>query len=74
MTWPPNSFGEAVLAAVAFGLVGIVLTLFGFKLFDWITPGIKLEHELAEKNNIAVAIVCGSIIIGIAMVTAAAMG
>jgi putative membrane protein len=68
--WHPDSFGMAILSSVAFGFVGIVLTLLGFKLFDWITPGIKLEHELAEKQNIAVAIVTAAILIGISIVMA----
>ncbi len=68
--WHPDSFAMAILSSVAFGLVGIVLTLLGFKLFDWITPGIKLEYELAEKHNLAVAIVVGAILIGISIVMA----
>lgn len=74
MIWPPDTFWEATLATLVFGIMGIALTLFGFKLFDWITPHIDLERELAEKNNIAVAIVCGSVILGIAIVMAAAVG
>lgn len=68
-----NAFGAALLATAIFGLVGIVLMLGGFKLFDMMTPKIDLEKELGENKNVAVAIVVASVIIGIAIVVAAAM-
>ena len=68
-----NAFGAALLATAIFGLVGIVLMLSGFKLFDIMTPKIDLEKELGENKNVAVAIVVASVIIGIAMVVSAAM-
>jgi putative membrane protein len=63
----------ALFWAVVFGLVGMILMLLGFKMFDWITPRIELERELAEKGNIAVAIVCAAVIIAMAIVIAAAI-
>jgi putative membrane protein len=63
----------ALFWAVVFGLVGMMLMLLGFKMFDWITPRIELERELAEKGNIAVAIVCAAVIIAMAIVIAAAI-
>ncbi len=68
-----NGFGAALLATTIFGLVGIGLMLLGFKMFDWMTPKIDLEKELAENKNIAIAIVIASVIVGIAIVVAAAM-
>lgn len=72
--WHPDSLQMAILSSVIFGLIGIVLTLVGFKLFDWITPKIDVERELAEKHNIAVAIVVAAVIIGTAIVVAAIVG
>jgi putative membrane protein len=68
-----NGFGAALLATAIFGLVGIGLMLLGFKLFDWMTPKIDLEKELGENKNVAAAIVVASVIIGTAIVVAAAM-
>lgn len=68
MQWPPDNLWSALLATLLFGLVGIVLALLGFKMFDWITPRIDVERELAEKNNIAVAIVVGAVIVGICFI------
>ncbi len=60
---------ESAAGSLAFGAIGIVLTLLGFKVFEWLSP-IKVEQELAEKQNIAVAIVAAAIILGTAMVAA----
>ena len=68
-----SSLREPLLATVIFGIVGIFLMALGFKVFDWITPQIDVQKELAEKNNIAVGIVIGAVIIGVAIVVAAAM-
>jgi len=62
---------EAVTSTAVFGLVGIVLSIAGFKLFDWSTP-VDFDKEL-EKGNVAVGILCGAIIIGICHVIAAAL-
>jgi uncharacterized membrane protein YjfL (UPF0719 family) len=64
---------NALLWSIIFGVVGIVLVIAGYKIFDWVTP-IDVEKELSEKQNIAVAIVAAAIILGIAWVTAAAIG
>jgi putative membrane protein len=68
-----NSLGEPLAAMVAFGLVGIGLMVLGFKIFDWLMPRIDVQKELAEKHNIAVGIVMAAVIIGVAVVVAAAM-
>ncbi len=63
-----------VVNALVFGLVGIFLAILGFKIFDWITPKIHVETELAEKHNIAVAIVCAAVILGICHIVAKVVG
>lgn len=62
------------LSAILFGVIGIVLLLVGFKLFDWITPKIDVQHELAEKGNVAVAIVVGAILIGLSIILTRVVG
>jgi putative membrane protein len=58
-----------VVASAVFGLVGIVLLLLGYWLFDRITPRIDVQKELTEKN-MAVALVVASLLLGIAYVAA----
>lgn len=71
-SWHPAGFLQAVLASAAFGFVGIVLAIVGFKLFDLVTP-FNLEKEMCEHKNIAVGIVCGAIVLGICHIIAASM-
>jgi putative membrane protein len=63
----------AVVSTLTFGLVGVFLALLGYKLFDWLTPRVHVEHELSEKHNIAVAIVIAAVVLGICHVVAAAI-
>ena len=72
--WHPDTMWMAVVSTVVFGLVGIILTILGYKIFDWISPKIDLDRELTEKQNIPVAIVAGAVIIGTAIVIAAVVG
>ena len=72
--WHPSSFGEALAATAAFGLIGIALLVVGYKAFDKLTPGLHIEKELAEKNNVAVAIVIAAIIIGVSIIVARSVG
>jgi putative membrane protein len=61
---------KGFVGSLVFGLTGIILAVLGFKVFDWITPRMDIQHELAEKHNVAVAIVCGAIILGVCYVVA----
>ncbi len=53
-------------------LWGIVLIVIGFKVFEWITPRLDVERELAEKN-IAVGLVCAAVVLGVAILAAVAV-
>ena len=64
---------EAIFATVIFGLVGILLAVLGFKIFDWVTPG-DLGKEIIEKQNMPAAIVAGAMIIGICIIISRAVG
>lgn len=69
--WHPDNLPMALAATLAFGMVGLLLAVFGYKLFDWVTPGLHIERELGEKHNMAVAIVVGAVILGSCLVVAA---
>jgi putative membrane protein len=70
--WRPDSFGMAVLSVMVFTLVGIIMSLLGFKVWDRITPG-NLEEEICRKQNVAAAILGAAIILGTSIIVAAAM-
>jgi putative membrane protein len=65
-----KNFWFSVMSALIFGLIGIGMTVLGFKVFDWMTP-INMVEQLAEKHNIAVAIVVAAMIIAVGIVVAA---
>jgi uncharacterized membrane protein YjfL (UPF0719 family) len=71
--WPPNTLWEAALASAVFGVIGIVLAIIGFKVFDWLTPG-SLQEEILRKNNLSAAILGGAFVIGICLIIAAVVG
>jgi putative membrane protein len=70
--WRWDEFGMALLAAAAFGLLGIVLLALGYKVFDWITPKLDVEQKLQE-GNVAVGVAVGALLIAIAVVVFAAI-
>ena len=61
--WP------GVAASFLYGLVGIVLLLLGYWLFELITPRIDVQKELTDKN-VAVGLVVAALLLGIAYVAA----
>jgi putative membrane protein len=69
---PSAPLGRLLLDATLFGLSGIVLLIVGYYLWEMITP-YNLRREIHENKNIAVAIVAGAFVIGMAIVIASAI-
>ena len=63
-----NKFWEGYVHSILWGLLGIALMLLAMKVFDWISPRIDIQTELAEKKNMAVAVVVAAIIIGVSYI------
>ena len=61
-----------ILAAVIFALLGVVLFILAFMIFDRLTPG-SLWKELLEDQNTALGILMGCVAIAIAIIIAAAV-
>lgn len=72
-SWNPEAFGLSLLAAAVYGLLGIVLLALGFKVFEWITPKLNVEEELA-KGNTAVGILIAAVVLGISLIVVRAIG
>jgi uncharacterized membrane protein YjfL (UPF0719 family) len=68
----PYTFGMSIFSTIVFGLVGIGLAIFGFKLFDWLTPG-ELDVEIIQKQNLAASLLGAAIILGICIIVAQAI-
>jgi uncharacterized membrane protein YjfL (UPF0719 family) len=70
--WEPATLGMACVSTLVFGLIGIVLAIAGYKLFDALTP-FHLEREICEKQNLPVALLCSAMVLGICLIVAAAV-
>ncbi|HKQ38140.1 MAG TPA: DUF350 domain-containing protein [Verrucomicrobiae bacterium] len=70
--WHAHSLGEAVWHTALFSMLGVVLAIIGYKLFDLATPG-KLHHEILQNKNVAAAIIGAAVILGVCALVAAAM-
>jgi uncharacterized membrane protein YjfL (UPF0719 family) len=68
-----EQFWWNLLGLWTFGLSGIAILYIGYWLFDRLTPGIHFTREIVDKENKAVAIVIGSILIGVALIVAATL-
>lgn len=70
---PRMGIGTGLFLSIVYGLVGIVLLMIGYKIFEWITP-FSVNDALSKDQNKAVGIAVGAIFIAIAIIVAAALG
>lgn len=59
-------------ATLLYALVGIVIFVIGFRVWDWLTPT-DVWKEIAERGNIALAILAGAVAIGLAIIIGSAI-
>ncbi len=67
-----DNLGSNFISAVVFALLGVVLFVVGFMIFDKITPG-SLWKELLEDQNTALGVLMAGVAIAIAIIIAAAI-
>jgi hypothetical protein len=62
-----------VIESVVFSIVGVIVLMVGYKIFDMVTP-FDLNHQIAEDNNTAAGIAVAGVIIALGLIVAAAVG
>lgn len=62
-----------IVAALLYSSIGLVMLIASFVLIDLLTPKLCVWKELVEKQNVAVAIFLGAIMLGIATIIASAI-
>lgn len=67
-----DNLGSNFLSAVVFALLGVVLFVVGFMIFDKLTPG-SLWKELLEDQNTALGNLMAGVAIALAIIIAAAI-
>jgi hypothetical protein len=66
LTW------AGIISSIVYGLLGLILLLIGYYVYELITPW-SVKEELTTHRNPAVAMVVASFILGMAVVIAAAI-
>ncbi len=70
--WTMERLAVSLGVTAAFGLLGIALLIFGFKLFEFVTPKLDVEQKL-QDGSVAVAITVAALLIAISIVASAAI-
>ncbi len=63
---------KALLAVLMYSVIGLVILSLSFKVFDRLTPGL-LWKEICERQNIALAILTGAMVLAMSNIIAAAI-
>jgi putative membrane protein len=66
LTW------AGILSSIVYGLLGLILLLIGYYVYELVTPW-SVKEELTTHRNPAVAMVVAAFIVGMALVIAAAI-
>lgn len=66
------SFTTELISTIVYSIVGIVMGVVGFKVVDWLTPG-NLAEEVANKENRALAVLAGSMMLGVCIIIASVL-
>ena len=67
-----TDFAGELASTIVYSIVGIVMGVIGFKVVDWLTPG-NLAEEVANKENRALAVLAGSMMLGVCIIIAAVL-
>lgn len=59
-------------STIFYALLGIAIFVVGFRLWDWLTP-VDVWKEIAEKHNIALAVLAGAIAIALSIIIGSAI-
>ncbi len=68
----PDTLSSNVIAALVFAVLGISVFLIAFVAVDRLTP-YALWREIIDEHNTALAILIGSIALGMSIIVAAAI-
>ncbi len=62
-----------IIEGIVFSIVGLIVLMVGYKVFDMATP-YDLNRQIAEENNTAAGIAVAGVLISLGIIVAAAMG
>ena len=62
-----------VISALLYSAMGLAIYVIGFILLDVLTPKVHIWREIIQEKNLALAVLIGAMVIGIALIIAAAV-
>ena len=65
--------GGFIIEGIVFSIVGLIILMVGYKVFDMATP-YDLNRQIAEENNTAAGIAVAGVLVSLGIIVAAAMG
>ncbi|RZK88724.1 MAG: DUF350 domain-containing protein [Hymenobacter sp.] len=63
---------KALTASVVYSLLGIIILVASFYIFNKLTPG-TLRREILEEHNTALAIIAAAFMLAVALIISAAI-
>ncbi|GAB3637190.1 hypothetical protein GCM10027422_27800 [Hymenobacter arcticus] len=63
---------KALTASVVYALLGILILVISFYIFNKLTPG-TLRREILEEHNTALAIIAAAFMLAVALIISAAI-
>jgi len=63
---------RAIVASIIFSSIGLVMFFIAWRALQWLLP-FSIRKELEEDQNVALGVVIGSIMLGLAVIIAAAI-
>jgi putative membrane protein len=64
--------GKAIVSSIIFSGIGLVMFMIAWRAINWLSP-FSIHKELEQDHNTAVGIVLGSVMLGLAIIIAAAV-
>ena len=66
------NFSEGIISTLIYAIIGIVVAVASYFIVDLLIPG-KMGKQIAEEQNLPIAIVAGAMILGICLIIAASI-
>ncbi len=63
---------QGITGTLVYTFIGIIVAVIAYFIVDLIIPG-KMGKQIADDQNLAIAVVAGSMILGICIIIAASM-